>query len=376
MTTLTQASAQWFSRPSDERFTSLTALRDFKYSVKRNSRAKVMANRDLRIEPVGDDHKGLQVVSANGAANMTHWSFGQLASLGKAPAGYLRTLPSEMAADCMNYGLQVARDIEDVGVLVSRDIVVENDKPVNRTMHENQLQLRAATGPAYGRIWDADVVDKLIEYVGDGVSGDWTVPGEFGKAVEVNKQNTTLYASDRDMFVFLADEKNRIEIPNRRNGESGSMARGFFVKNSEVGSATFSISTFLFDYVCMNRIVWGARDVQTVNIRHSSGAPHRFLEEAVPALEAYSQSSAQGIVHAITEAKAKRIDDVDAFLAKRFTRSQAVLIKATHEAEEGRPIESLWDVTTGVTAVARTIQHQDARVELETKGGDILDLVA
>jgi hypothetical protein len=34
------------------------------------------------------------------------------------------------------------------------------------------------------------------------------VPGEFGQRVAVTKQNTTLYASDRDMFVFLADEED------------------------------------------------------------------------------------------------------------------------------------------------------------------------
>ena len=32
-------------------------------------------------------------------------------------------------------------------------------------------ELRAATGPAYGRIWDADIVDALVERFGDGVSG-------------------------------------------------------------------------------------------------------------------------------------------------------------------------------------------------------------
>ena len=36
------------------------------------------------------------------------------------------------------------------------------------------------------------------------------------------------------MFVFLADEENRIELPNRRAGRFGAFARGFFVWNSEV----------------------------------------------------------------------------------------------------------------------------------------------
>jgi hypothetical protein len=39
------------------------------------------------------------------------------------------------------------------------------------------------------------------------------VPGEFGNRVTVTKDNTTLFASDRDMFVFLADEENVILEP-------------------------------------------------------------------------------------------------------------------------------------------------------------------
>jgi len=37
--------------------------------------------------------------------------------------------------------------------------------------------------------------------------------------VGITRDNTTIYASDRDLFVFLADEEHRIEIGDRRNGE-------------------------------------------------------------------------------------------------------------------------------------------------------------
>jgi hypothetical protein len=180
----------------------------------------------------------------------THWSFGQLCSLAAtpSPASYFRDsrLPAAVIADCLNYNLRFTREVDDVGVLA--------------TLWANgaEGEVRAATGPNYGRIWNAEIVDALAERFGDGVSGHWRVPGEFGKKVTVTKENTTLYASDRDMFVFLADEDRRVEVPARRNGGSGSMARGFFVWNSEVGDKTLGLGFFLFDYVCCNRIVWGA----------------------------------------------------------------------------------------------------------------------
>jgi hypothetical protein len=91
----------------------------------------------------------------------------------------------------------------------------------------------------------------------------------------------------------------------------------------------------------------------------------------------YSNASAAPIEQTIKAAQEKKVaDDLDSFLAKRFTGSQATAIKAAHEREENRPIETIWDVVTGVTAHAKTIQYQDARVAFEREGGKILDLVA
>jgi hypothetical protein len=45
-------------------------------------------------------------------------------------------------------------------------------------------------------------------------------------------------------------------------------------------------------------------------------------------------------------------------------------------SDEGRPIETLWDATTAVTAYARGIQWQDDRVAIEREGGRILALAA
>lgn len=357
---LMQASRQWASRPSDERFLSLPAMQDHFDTQRGHSRAVVVPSRKLLCQPA-DDHRGLALTGPNGHAYApSHWAFGQLATLAGAPAGYLRTLPAEMASDCINFGLQVHRQSEDVGCLLYRD---PDAAPL----------LRAATGPQYGRIWNSQIVSGLVDRFGDGVTGHFRVPGEFGKAVAVNKENTTLYASDRDMFVFLADETRRIEVPNRRHGQSGSMARGFFVWNSEVGSSTFGLSTFLFDYVCCNRIVWGATEVKELKIRHTGGAPDRFFREIAPALRTYAESSDAGVVQAIEDARKHNIaSDLDNFLATRFSRNVVKSMVVAHQLEEGRPIETCWDAVVAATAVARGIHNQDDRVALERAAGKLL----
>jgi hypothetical protein len=367
MSELMQASRQWVSRPADERFTSLTDLHSHCVEQRSRSRGAVVSTRQLEARPdPNDETGGLMVYGPSGAGYApSNWAFGQIATLAEAPAGYLRTLPAPIAADCVNYGLKFKRDVDDVGILI-------------RKPNGHAGEIAAATGPRYGRIWNSEITAQLVRRFGNGVDdGDWRVPGEFGRAVTVTKDNTTLYASDRDLFVFLADERNRIDVPNRRNGASGSMARGFFVWNSEVGAQVFGFAQFLFDYVCCNRIVWGAQDYKELRIRHTVSAPDRFLEEIEPTLRRLSHDSAAPIVDTIEAVKEKRVDDLADFLkSRRFAANMAVKVNAAHEREEGRPIETAWDVVTGMTAYAKTISYQDERVALEREAGKILDLCA
>jgi hypothetical protein len=359
-----QANHQWSSRPADERFLSLTDLDGHFRARRAASRETIVASRKLTVTPA-EDNIGLTLLGPNGGfASPTHWSFGQLAALAEAPAGYLRTMPSPIAADCINYGLQFKRQVEDVGLLLYRN---------------GGVSASAVTGPRYGRIWNSDITAGLVQRFGNGLVGDFRIPGEFGHAVPVTRENTTLFGGDRDMFVFLADEANRVEIPDRRNGASGQLARGFFVWNSEVGAATLGIATFLFDYVCCNRIVWGATQYKQVTIRHTPKAPVRWLDEVMPALEQYHNAPTLGITQAIARAQATRIDagsaDVTEFLTKRFGKRLPAVLQDISMDEEGHPIETLWDATCAVTAYARTIQHQDTRVDLERQAGQLLDLV-
>jgi hypothetical protein len=83
----------------------------------------------------------------------------------------------------------------------------------------------------------------------------------------------------------------------------GSFARGFFVGNSEVGKSSLFAGFFLFDYVCCNRIIFGADQYTEVRIRHTKGAPDRWLEEIVPVLQDYSEGSAKPVVQAIEDAQ-------------------------------------------------------------------------
>lgn len=360
MANLIQANKQWATRPDEERFTSLPEMLAAAEARRAISRARIVSSRALRCA-TADNGKSLAIVGPSGVeVAPTHWSFGQLASLAGAPAGYLRDLPAPLAADCVDFGLQT-RPVEDVGILLTRD--------------GGGVQLRAATGPRYGRIWDADVIRALVDRFGDGLTGDWRVPGIRGQRVDVNRENTTLFAGDRDCFVFLADEDHRITLPDRRNGEPGTLARGFFISNSEVGGGTLRLKAFLFDFVCANRIVWGARELDEISIRHTASAPDRFIEELRPALLEYANATESVTAGVLRAAQSSRLDRADEWLAKRFGPRVSKRIEQAHMLDEGRPIETLWDAVTGATAYARGIRHQAERVDFETQAGALLGLV-
>lgn len=366
--TLKQAAHQWMTRPDDQRFTSLPEMLEYKQGVRQRSRALALASSRIQANPVEGDDKALVVVGPGDVPSIpTHWAFGQLCGLSEMHAPTMRKLPGDLASDCLNYGLS-KRGISDVGALLR---VPEGEVP----------SLGALTGPNYGRVWDADIIAALINQFGDGVTGDWRVPGVGNVALdEVTTENTLLFASDRDMFVFLADEINRVEIAGRRDGRSGTLSRGAFFWNSEVGSQALGISTFYYDHVCGNRWVMGARGVEELRIRHTASAPEKFIEEVTPAMESYRESSAAGIDAAIKAAQARRIGEgteeaAVEFIAKRtrFSKTQAKAINMAHWNDEQRPIETLWDVGTAITAYARGVKHQDARIEVEREAGKLLE---
>ena len=365
MANLMKASHEWMKRRDDERFCLLTELRDQASRDLQFSTEKVVTTKMLSVAPIEKDEQGLVVVGPNGApVAPTNWSIGQLASR-VGVKGLDRELPTPIVADIFNWKIKHG-NVDTVKVLLRKEPGEDG-------------QLVSVTSPSYGRVSNFTIADALVKRFGNGVDGAFRVPGVFGEEIKNNKRDTTFYLGDRSMFVFLTDERNKITIPNRRNGEPGAMSRGFFVWNSEVGSETLGIATFLFDYVCQNRIVWGAEGYKEIKIRHTSGAPARWLYEMAPKLEKYAQSSTRQLEETLHAAQAKKIgsrEDVEEFLLKRFTKTQVNGINAAHLADEQRPIETLWDAATGVTAYARTITWQDARVEVEREGGKIFALAA
>lgn len=306
-------------------------------------------------------------------AASTHWSFGQLAALAGAPAAYLRQLPPALAAINLQHGL-AARRAEPVKTLEVAD---------------GRIELRAVTGPDYGRIYDHELVAAVRRIAGDG-TGDtrWKVPGVldwstgvYNPSVDITTDTTTLYASDRDVFLFLVDDLNPIEAGRLSDGSPDLYFRGFYCWNSEVGAKTLGMASFYLRAVCQNRNLWGVEDFEEINIRHSKNAGVRFAFEAAPALQRFAESSPMPFISGISVARqrivARTDEDRVQFLRQRgFSKAETAAIIDTVLVEEGRRPESIFDFVQGITAVARGKSHQDARLDLEVRAKRLLDHAA
>ncbi|MFK3781380.1 DUF932 domain-containing protein [Agrobacterium sp. NPDC089420] len=370
-----RVSSEWFSRPDDERYLSLSDLHRAVSARTERARVRTVETAEIRVEATRDNAERLSLIVPSGREPLapTHWSYGQLCSLVGAPASYMRQLPAPLAAINLQHGL-LNHNAEMVKTL---------------EMDDGRLELRAVTGPEYGRIWDKDLIAAIMNIAGNG-TGDtiWKVPGlldwstmTHNPFVDITKDTTTLYASDRDVFVFLCDDTHPIEAGRLPNGEPDLYFRGFYAWNSEVGSKTLGIASFYLRAVCANRNLWGTENFEEITIRHSKFAAQRFAHEAAPALTNFANSSPAPFIAGIRAARervvARNDEDRQTFLRRRgFSKAETGKIIETVLSEEGRPPESVFDFVQGITALARGKSHQDTRLELEGKAKRLLESAA
>jgi len=176
----------------------------------------------------------------------------------------------------------------------------------------------------------------------------------------------------------LVNEDHEIEVP----GSNGTdvLYRGFFAWNSETGSKTFGLTTFMYRYICDNRIVWGAQEITELRIRHSSGGPGRFVREAEPFLRRYLEAGTGPVVEQIEAAQAKEVatseeKTVEWLRGKGFTQGLALTAARKAKEEDGNP-RSVWNLVQALTSQAQQTQHTDERVAIETKAGKLMATVS
>lgn len=356
MTTLIEASRQWMTRPADERYNSVAALHDAALGFKDNARSATVPTKKLRIAERKND---LVLCGAHDEIEMTNWSFDRVADVAAAPAGYMRSLPAKMAAECLNHGLQNGGN--------------RDNKLLFQRAESGMLTLRALTSTKYGRIWNSDITRRLVELE---EIGPWQpAPAAFDGS-------RGLYLGDRDMFAFMVDNDRRIF----EKGPGGGLSRGFFVSNSEVGAGSFRILSFFYNYICGNHMVWGASGVREVRIRHIGDADGRAFggENLYAELKAYAESSGKEDEMRVQKMRTykigKDLDDIlDVVMGIRGTGltkknvTEGFELAKQREDWYGDPT-TVWGLAGGITEIARDLPNADERTALEAAAGKMVEI--
>jgi len=360
MTQIHAASHQWATRPADERFTSLEDMHAKTLQYRNASAEKDVPWTDLRVEAQGDD---LSLVGKAGiGARIAHYAFGQLAARIGAPAAYLRDLPATLAAQNLNFGLK-----EKVSGWAS--LLFQRGE---------QLTLRAATSDKYERVWNHEVIARLIDLSQrqNLIPGRTTMGGaDNPDGNDLNGvPSRSLYASDHDMFAFLMSDKQVVDPVGQ------PLYRGIIVSNSEVGDRSLGVLGFWFREVCWNHIIWGAERLLEVRLNHIGEIRNRWIDATV-SIRRYLDSSTS-----MEETKFKQLtariaatkDEVlDTLFGKRSLGLSRKALEASYDAvvpeEDGDP-RSVWGIAQGVTRYSQETTYADERFALDKAAGKLLDL--
>lgn len=377
------ASRQWQFRPADQRFWTLAELLAKTRMYAEQSQVKTVELSKCTVLPDQNNGQDLHLVGPEGGqAEFQHYAFGQMANLCTAPAAYLRTLPASIAAECLNHGLA---KIEGEQTLL---------------FHQNGgLHLRCVTSTQYKRIWNYEIAELALALEeGEG----WRVPParpcglenvpvriatdddvlrksahpSLGIKVGDEISPSGLYASDHDLFIFQVNEDRPID-----GGDGELMYRGVFWSNSEVGDARFRATMFLYDTVCGNHIVWGAKKIAEVSIRHTGKAQEQFSEAMAQITKRVREDEhkdelriRQAKIHQLGQSKESIIDFVFKrnFGLSKTECENAYVLACRYEDQHGGDPHSAWGYAAGVTRLSQQ-KYADERDRMDRAAGRILE---
>src|SRR5689334_6773403 len=353
------AHREWASRPPDERYATVDALYEAACARRDRTEARTIDTGDFRTTAFADDELTLE--TSGRAANLTHWSFSQLAGIAGAPPNYLRTLPGSIAANALNHGLRQQSRTQ-------HQLLIDRDDPW--TVH-------AITSPRYARVHHAELAKRVLDLMAKHPA--WHLPlgykdGEFG----AEKVPSGAYLGDRDMFLFLVDGNRDLDDPTDRT--HAGLFRGFILRNSDVGAAALTLDVFLFRLVCGNHIIWGFQHVAGFRRRHVGASIQdawtTSLNDVRTALDADTADDRTRILRAMSQELGPTRDAVLDTAVQRLDVSQKQATEAYTLAEqfETNP-RSVWGYVQGLTRLSQRTPWQDGRFALDRAAGRLFTTV-
>src|SRR5215831_13894838 len=359
--TLTQASREWATRPPDERMPDLETLHAKAVAQREAAAEKDVPFGTIRVESHDDN---LYLSRGQAACKLGNWAFTQLAERVAAPSEYLATLPATLAAQNLNHGL-AKRVTDAAGSATARLLFHKNGEWI----------VRALTTDKYERIWNAELTARLLDRQADGwepARPDFNLRGD---------DFPSLYLGDRNLFAMVRQRNDYIQQPVC--GSDAPIYKGFICWNSEVGDKKVGGMSSLYSGMCVNHLIWNARDVFEFEARHVGNVRDKLNLFAVRMRE-YARKSMDEDAAVIKRAAHKLIAATkDEVLDKLFGKSKTLrlsrkTIEAGYDAvrvdQDGDP-KTVWGMVQGLTRHSQTLVNADARTAVDVAAGKIMEQI-
>jgi len=280
-------------------------------------------------------------LGTDGAFALNDWSFSQLCKLAGVAKDTVNRLSSETAGRVLQETLPGGR------------------KPLQLLTTDRHV--RSVHSASYSRLWNVELVELLQE-----AATDFTPPQKAMTG------GTGLYSGEQDLFCFMIDPTGWTEI----NGEA--FAPGFFVWNSEVGRRSVGISTFWFQAVCRNHIVWDVTEVTEFTRKHTGNVTDALtdIRQRVEDLVRLRDTRRDGFVTVVRRAMETKLgDDADEVLKvllregiPRSLSQQALNIAS----QQGR--FTLWSLIDALTRLNGNLRYAGDRTDADAKFSSLLAL--
>lgn len=345
----------------------LDVLADRLQDRKQRTASRGVALDTMRVTPTDG---GLMVhkVDSDKGALLNYHSFGQLYRM-VTPDGSrtARQTPPELIAPVINYHLQRGEKAN------GRDAQLV----LTRQPDDGPWVARGVVGPTYGLIHDADVLNALrraINQVGNG----WICPEASHFGPRGQQRFLQAHIADTGMTVHLIDASHPIEF-RRPDGQVDILYRAIQVRNSEVGTRGLMVRFVLVRYDCANLAIVSVLGEHQVYLRHTSGAPDRFMLKTVPAIQRFAALPPHEVSDFLTRMyEAELADNANGARAlltkKKYTGSMADLIVARAEKDRhtvgGSPY-SAWGLMNAASAVARDRDYIDDTIDAADHAGRV-----
>ncbi|MCA8998102.1 MAG: hypothetical protein KDA80_13985 [Planctomycetaceae bacterium] len=345
MANLKAAHKQLFARSPDERCEDLPDLSRRCQRKREQSQDRWESPQNLATIAESAEGRSSQLRAKIGSDGywLNDWSFSQLCKMAGVAKDTVNRLSPETAA------------------AVYRETLPRSGQKPLQFFVEGET-VRSIHGTQYTRLWDIELVRVLQEFATD-----------FQPPQKGFNGATGLYVGEQDLFAFLVDPLGWIEIGDQ------AFAPGFFCWNSEVGRRSLGISTFWFQAVCANHIVWDAVDVvdfsrkHTANVHEGLNEIRRIIEKLVQRRDERKDGFASVIEQAMSTQIGDNVDDATKFLLKNgVTRSLAT---RALEIAQDKGAFTIFSVVDALTMLARDVENAGDRTDADQKAASLLSLV-